>query len=186
MLLFQIIQLFSLKSNCVTDLVDQIKQELKDSMSSDEFQRRLDRQRSSVLSKVSEISDHNKSRQLFSHSPISKSSITILYCLQERLGCKYRISRFGSSKPTDRNRKIRNWQSNLNIKSVKRWFKVIPFQYIQVKGGVYGHYFRSIGGWLSLLTLLLYVTYQVNTRQLTFTSNYCKNCFINPGIQHVR
>ena len=50
---------------------------------------------------------------------------------------------------------------NISIYHESTIFQNFPIYLFQVKGDVYLYYFRSVGGWLSFFTLLLYVAYQV-------------------------
>lgn len=76
---------------------------------------------------------------------------------------------------------------NISIYHESTIFQNFPIYLFQVKGDVYLYYFRSVGGWLSFFTLLLYVAYQVS-----LSVNHCSNTLdmvknsINSGILHVR
>jgi len=122
-------------------LVDTIKQQLENSMGKDEFQRKLNRQRSQMSESGSQGGDGTRSLS-------RSSSVTSL----ERSGS---LRRRSSAKENVKSTEPAAPQPDKN-----KLIEVEKAETGKVKGDVYVHYLRSIGFTLSFLTLFLYIIYQ--------------------------
>uniref|UniRef100_A0A0P5D2T7 ABC-type glutathione-S-conjugate transporter n=2 Tax=Daphnia magna TaxID=35525 RepID=A0A0P5D2T7_9CRUS len=136
----------------IPDELAEIKQELENTMGKEEFARQISRQRVASESQ-SQHSENAENRPMIASPDRSLSRSSSTTSMEKSGGSLRRRSSAKDRKSVDAGAPAANPNNNKLIEAEKT-------ETGKVNSKVYIHYMRSIGGWLTFITLVLYILYQ--------------------------
>ncbi|XP_059352167.1 multidrug resistance-associated protein 1-like isoform X3 [Daphnia carinata] len=136
----------------IPDELAEIKQELENTMGKEEFARQISRQRVASESQ-SQHSENAENRPMIASPDRSLSRTSSTTSIEKSGGSLRRRSSAKDRKSVDGGAPAANPNNNKLIEAEKT-------ETGKVNSKVYIHYMRSIGGWLTFITLVLYILYQ--------------------------
>ncbi|XP_045027308.1 multidrug resistance-associated protein 1 isoform X2 [Daphnia magna] len=136
----------------IPDELAEIKQELENTMGKEEFARQISRQRVASESQ-SQHSENAENRPMIASPDRSLSRSSSTTSMEKSGGSLRRRSSAKDRKSVDAGAPAANPNNNKLIEAEKT-------ETGKVNSKVYIHYMRSIGAWLTFITLVLYILYQ--------------------------
>ncbi|XP_046653460.1 multidrug resistance-associated protein 1-like isoform X4 [Daphnia pulicaria] len=136
----------------IPDELAEIKQELENTMGKEEFARQISRQRATSETQ-SQNSENAESKPMIASPDRSLSRSNSTTSMEKSGGSLRRRSSAKDRKSVDGGAPVAKPNNTKLIEAEKT-------ETGKVNSQVYVHYLRSVGGWLSFITLILYIIYQ--------------------------